>query len=146
MNNRVAVKHVYYTRGSRHVEGGAVDEQRRAPGALEKEILVILSTQQGALTPAQVRRVMGRELAYTTVMTVLTRLHDKGLVQRKRVGRAFAYRWVADRAALTSLAMGRLLHGVDDRAAVLARFVGELSPTDVQILASLMHRIEPRPR
>jgi predicted transcriptional regulator len=123
-----------------------VGERRRAPGALEKEVLVILSTQNGALTPAQVRRVLGRELAYTTVMTVLTRLHDKGFVQRKRVGRAFAYRFDADGAALTSLAMGRLLDGVDDRAAVLARFVGELSPADVEVLANLLHQIEPPPR
>jgi predicted transcriptional regulator len=114
-----------------------VDERRRAPGTLEQEILVVLSTQNGALTPAQVRRALGRDLAYTTVMTVLTRLHDKGFVQRKRAGRAFAYRWQADGAALAGRAMGRLLDSVDDRAAVLARFVGELSPADVEVLADL---------
>jgi predicted transcriptional regulator len=121
----------------------SVAKPRRAPGALEHEILVVLSMHGDALTPAQVGRALGRELAYTTVMTVLTRLRDKGFVQRKRAGRAFAYRWVADGAALAGRAMGRLLDGVDDRAAVLARFVGALSPADVEILADLLQRVEP---
>jgi predicted transcriptional regulator len=33
----------------------------------------------------------GNELAYTTVMTVLTRLHDKGVLTRKKDGRQFLY-------------------------------------------------------
>jgi predicted transcriptional regulator len=119
-----------------------VDERRRARGTLEQEILVILSAGDVALTPAQVRGALGGDLAYTTVMTVLTRLHDKGFVRRERSGRAFAYRFVADGAAVAARAMGRLLDGVDDRAAVLARFVSELSPRDGEVLVDLLNRAD----
>jgi predicted transcriptional regulator len=119
-----------------------VDERRRAPGALEQEILVVLSGEKASMTPAQVRRALGGKLAYTTIMTVLTRLHDKGCVERTRVGRAFVYRRITDGAAVTARAMGRLLEGVDDRAAVLARFVGELSAHDGELLADQLHLAE----
>ena len=45
-----------------------------------------------ALTPGEVRDALGGDLAYTTVMTVLTRLFEKGLVTRTQQGRAFALR------------------------------------------------------
>ncbi len=122
-----------------------MDERRRSPGTLEHEILLVLSAADAAHTPAEVRQALGGDLAYTTVMTVLTRLRDKGFVQRERAGRAYAYRWVADGAALTARAMGRLLEGVDDRAAVLARFVDELSTADGEMLATLLHRAEGEP-
>ena len=41
-----------------------------------------------------------RRLAYTTTMTMLTRLHDRGLLERRRSGRQFLYRAVRDEAAL----------------------------------------------
>lgn len=119
-----------------------MDERRRPPGALEQEILLILSATPQALTPAQVRRSLGGHLAYTTVMTVLARLHEKGLVGREPAGRGYAYRWADDGASLTARRMGRLLDAVDDRAAVLARFVDELSPSDEEILADLLHRTD----
>ncbi len=122
-----------------------MDERRRAPGTLEQEILVLLSAAEVALTPAEVRRGLGGDLAYTTVMTVLRRLHDKGFVQRERVGRAYAYRWVADGSALAARAMGRLLDGVDDRVAVLARFVDELSAADSETLATLLQQADGDP-
>jgi predicted transcriptional regulator len=40
-----------------------------------------------------------RELAYTTVMTVLDRLAGKGMVDRERTGRAWSYRPAATREA-----------------------------------------------
>jgi len=53
-----------------------------------------LLTQEHPLTVADVRERLtchGRELAYTTVMTVLTRLHEKGLVRRQKEGRHYLY-------------------------------------------------------
>ena len=90
------------------------------------------------MTPAQVRTALGDELAYTTVMTVLGRLTEKGLVTRARSGRAFAYRAVPDGAEVTAHQMRRLLDSGDNRAAVLTRFVRTLSPADEALLADLL--------
>lgn len=109
----------------------------RQPGALEQEVLAVLAAAGEPLTPAQVQEAMDDGLAYTTVMTALSRLHAKGILSRERVGRAFAYRWL-DASTLTARRMHRLLETGADRAAVLARFVAELGPEDGRLLEELL--------
>ena len=109
----------------------------RAPGDLEQEVLAVLAAADTPLTPARVREELGSPLAYTTVMTTLSRLHAKGAVSRERAGRAYAYRWV-DSATRTARRMHLLLDGDQDRARVLARFVAELDPADGQLLEELL--------
>ena len=104
-------------------------------------MLTALAAAGRALTPAEVRAELGADLAYTTVMTVLTRLHDKGVLTRARDGRAYAYR-PADPTVVTAQRMRQLLDNGDDRAAVLTRFMGELIEEDERLLASLLHRAE----
>lgn len=104
-------------------------------------MLTALAAARRPLTPAEVRAEVGADLAYTTVMTVLTRLHDKGMLTRQRDGRAYAYR-PADPTAVTAHRMRQLLDGGDDRVAVLTRFMGELTEEDEQLLASLLHRAD----
>jgi predicted transcriptional regulator len=111
---------------------------RRPAGQLEQEVLAVLAASGEALTPAQVQADLGDGLAYTTVMTALTRLHDKGAVIRERSGRAYAYRWAADRAVVTARQMRRLLDRDADRAGVLARFVAELGPEDGRLVGELL--------
>ena len=114
---------------------------RRPRGTLEQEVVAALAASPAPMTPAQVRDQLGGDLAYTTVMTVLARLSDKGLVTRERVGRAYAYAAVRDEAEVTARQMQRLLDAGDDRAAVLSRFVGVLSD-DEQLLTELLRRAE----
>jgi predicted transcriptional regulator len=123
-------------------EDVGVDSGRCARGTLEQEIVAALAAARRPMTPAQVRDQLGRDLAYTTVMTVLARLAEKGLVTRERVGRAYAYRAVRDEAEITARQMQRLLDAGDDRAAVLSRFVGVLSDDDEQLLIELLRRAE----
>jgi predicted transcriptional regulator len=111
---------------------------RRPAGALESEVLAALWVAGRPLTPAEVREALADELAYTTVMTTLARLHEKGAVSRERAGRAFAYSPVQDRASTAAARMADLLGTAPDREAVLARFVGELSPEDERLLAELL--------
>ncbi len=100
---------------------------------LELECLRVLWKQPGA-SVAQVRAALERPLAYTTVMTVLERLSTKGVVQRRKQGRAYAYSALLDLDAARHDAVARLLSGFfeNDREALLsyiARFRGrELSP------------------
>jgi predicted transcriptional regulator len=115
---------------------------RRPRGGLEHEILAVLGADGGPMTPGQVRKALGGELAYTTVMTVLARLSAKGVVTRGRAGRAYAYQAVLDEDEIVARQMRRLLDAKDDRAAVLSRFVGALSADDERLLVELVRRAE----
>lgn len=112
--------------------------RRRAKGSLESEVLAALWAAGRPLTPAQVAEALGGELAYTTVQTTLTRLHAKGAVSREPSGRAHAYSAVLDDAGLAAHRMQQVLEGGGDRAAVLSRFLGALSPQDEATLSQLL--------
>jgi predicted transcriptional regulator len=115
----------------------------RARGALEREVLACLATASGPLTAGDVLAELGGELAYTTVMTTLSRLHAKHAVTRTLVGRAYAYALAGGpegaRASVTAFQMHRLLDSGEDRTTVLSRFVAELSASDEQLLQRLLH-------
>ncbi|MFK0153518.1 BlaI/MecI/CopY family transcriptional regulator [Streptomyces sp. NPDC090499] len=74
-------------------------------GPLENEIMEVLWQARGPMT---VREVLGTlntgrstPLAYTTVMTVLSRLAEKGAADRAKAGRGYAYcPVVTDEAAM----------------------------------------------
>ncbi|HWG57835.1 MAG TPA: BlaI/MecI/CopY family transcriptional regulator [Candidatus Acidoferrales bacterium] len=61
-----------------------------ALGTLECQVMDAVWTG-GEGTVRDVSRILGRPLAYTTVMTTLERLFKKGLLQRRISGRAFLY-------------------------------------------------------
>lgn len=67
--------------------------EAHALGPLEIRVLGLLNDGETLAVGALRDRLAegGTELAYTTVMTVLTRLHQKGLVDRKREGQRFLY-------------------------------------------------------
>jgi predicted transcriptional regulator len=94
------------------------------------------------MTPGEVREALDADLAYTTVMTVLTRLCEKGVATRRRTGRAFAYQAVLDDDEITARQMQRLLDTRNDRAAVLSRFVGTLSDDDERLLSDLLRHVD----
>ena len=80
-------------------------------------------------------RLAGRDLAYTTVMTVLDRLARKDLVVRHREGRAFRYAPRLTRAAMTAELMHEALESTrGDREQALVSFVGEASADDLAAL------------
>lgn len=113
-------------------------------GALEAEILELLqSAAPEALTPGHVLERLGDTLAYSTVVTVLTRMHDKELLSRVKQGRAFAYSPIADRHGMTARRMRQALDADPDRRAVLARFVDDLSLGDEEILRNLLRSSTP---
>ena len=80
-------------------------------------------------------RLAGRDLAYTTVMTVLDRLVGKDVVVRERDGRAFRYAPRLSRAAMTAELMREALEVTGaDRDQALISFVGEASDEDLAAL------------
>lgn len=112
--------------------------KRRPWGSLEEEVLATLWAADGPMPASAVQAEIGGTLAYSTITTILTRLRAKGLVVRKLQGRAHLYAPAQDAVAHTAREMHSLLVRRDDRAAVLARFVSELSPEDEKVLAKLM--------
>jgi predicted transcriptional regulator len=111
---------------------------RRAAGELESGVLAVLWQAGGPLTAAQVNEALPGGLAYTTVLTILARLHAKGALTRERAGRGYAYRPVRDEATYTAEQMVTLLDRGSDRQAVLAQFVSELSSEDEELLQQLL--------
>ncbi|WP_267241597.1 BlaI/MecI/CopY family transcriptional regulator [Streptomyces sp. PR69] len=111
---------------------------RRGQGELETEVLAALRSAPEPVTAAYVQERLGRGLAYTTVITTLTRLQAKGAVARQRAGRAFEWTAVADEAGLAALRLRRLLDAEADREEVLARFVTALLPGDERLLRGLL--------
>lgn len=95
------------------------------------------------MTPRQVLDHLGGSLAYTTVMTTLSRLHEKGAVTRESSGRTFSYA-LADRSSVQARAMRRTLDTATDRERVLARFLDELDPGDVPVLLRLLRKSRDR--
>lgn len=114
------------------------DDNRRPAGALQGEVLAALWGADGPLTPAEVQEQVGGDLAYTTVMTALARLNEKGAVKREKVGRAFAYTPILDEPGIAAARMRELLETGEDRGAVLARFVGSLSAEEEEMLVELL--------
>jgi predicted transcriptional regulator len=118
--------------------------ERREMGALEAEVLSELWAFGAPATPAEVLDALDTDLAYTTVMTILTRLWQKGLVKRQRQGRAYAYAPVMSEAEFTARRMRAVLAAASDRDAALSRFVGALSAREVKAVRALFN--DPRLR
>jgi predicted transcriptional regulator len=114
------------------------ERTRRRAGELESEILGVLVAASAPLTPREVLDELGPALAYSTVVTILTRLHEKGMAARYREGRSFRYAPLTDADSVAAGRMNALLGGAADRTTVLRRFVDELEPGDADLLRRLM--------
>jgi predicted transcriptional regulator len=124
-----------------HEHDSSLAVARRAAGALEAEVLGILRAAHGPLSPGQVRERVSAgqhgELSYSTVVTIVSRLYDKGLLARQRAGRGFTYSPV-DEASLAASRMRQALGSGIDHDAVLSRFVSGLSGRDAELLRRLL--------
>lgn len=92
------------------------------------------------LTVREVREALlaDRELAYTTVMTVMDRLLRKGLLDRTPHGKAYSYSAKQSRADFTAQMMADALQDSDDRSAALVHFAGQLTSQDRRALRNAL--------
>ncbi|WP_322752360.1 BlaI/MecI/CopY family transcriptional regulator [Frankia sp. Cas3] len=111
-------------------------------GDLERSVMDVLWDTDGWLTAREVAARLDheRDLAYTTVLTVLERLERKGFVQRERAERAHRYQASSSRDAVVAEAMLAVLDTTDDRNSALVRFVGSVSPAEAEILRRALTR------
>lgn len=125
----------------RTADGGTPGERpgRRRAGELESRILGVLGSAHSPLTPREVldRLRLVPPLSYSTVVTILTRMHDKGMTARYREGRAFRYAPLTDADTVAAGRMSALLGSGVDRGTVLRRFVSTLEPGDAELLRRL---------
>jgi predicted transcriptional regulator len=111
---------------------------KRPDGTLEHDIMTVLWSAEGPLQPGEIKERLATELAYTSVATVLGRLHAKGLVDRSTSGRAFAYAAIVDESELAARRIRAVLSSASDRTAVLAGFVGSLSKREAKALRTML--------
>jgi predicted transcriptional regulator len=96
--------------------------------------------------PATVRDIVGdlqreRPIAYTTVMTVMDNLRKKGWLRRRADGRAYRYEPLVTGEEYGADMMRQALAASSDRAAVLMRFIGELSAEEAGALEEAYRRL-----
>jgi len=113
---------------------GTVAGVRRL-GELERAIMDVLWESADPLTVREVSlRLTDRDLAHTTVMTVLDRLAKKGFVRRSRDGRAWRYQAAGSREAYVTELMLSALDQTGDRSAALASFARRVSQAEARVL------------
>jgi predicted transcriptional regulator len=101
---------------------------------LERAIMDVLWAADRPQTAKEICGTLGdRSLAITTVLTVLSRLGSKRLVQRQSAGRAHLYRAVASREDHVADLMREALGTAGDPDAALARFVRAASPQEADV-------------
>ncbi len=115
--------------------------KRRAAGQLEGEVMSALWDADGWMTPRDVQGVVStgrRPLAYNTVMTILVRLWQKGMVDRRQSGRSFEYRPRSGREQWTAARMQDLLHNAQDPSLTLQHFVSGITRREAAELRRML--------
>lgn len=118
-------------------------------GPLEYEVMQVLWAGSPMTVPAvreivNERRPTDGALAYTTVMTVLSRLHGKGLVARDRRGRGYAYAPRFSEPGLVAHLSERDVEELLERygEVALAHFAAAVDRADKRLLARLRDTAE----
>ncbi|QDO87286.1 BlaI/MecI/CopY family transcriptional regulator [Ornithinimicrobium ciconiae] len=116
-------------------------------GDLERAVMDVLWDSDGDMSVREVheRLALNRDLAYTTVMTVLDRLAKKKVVTRVRDGRAWQYSPTASREEMTAATMRNTLESLDtsDRKAAMLHFIGGASEQEISDLQALLGAAPP---
>ena len=110
-------------------------------GELEEAIMAIMWGHGPELTVREVWQALQpvRPLAYTTVMTVMSRLVPKGVLSVRRQGKADYYRATGTREQLKTLQAQRAVQDVIAHFgdAAIAQFLLEMQEADPEQLSNL---------
>ncbi|GBD16256.1 Transcriptional repressor CopY [bacterium HR26] len=111
----------------------------RVLGELEARILEVVWTL-GQATVKDVAAALGPEAHVKTVMTVMNRMVEKGVLHREARGRSFVYSAVLDRERFAQQVASRVLSGLlaDFGKPTLAHFVQEIPPEQLAELERLI--------
>lgn len=117
----------------------------RPLGELENEVMTRLWQWNRLVTVREVLEDLQREreIAYTTVMTVMDKLFQKGWLRREQEGRAYRYAPVSTREAYTAALMNDAWETSDNPAAALVHFFGMMSPEQQEALGDALRIFAP---
>ncbi|MGN6428157.1 MAG: BlaI/MecI/CopY family transcriptional regulator [Leifsonia sp.] len=113
-------------------------------GDLEKAVMDVLWTGETPITANELRDKLAAQRkgdktpALTTVLTVLSRLEQKGFVERDRDARPHLYTASLSRAGHVAELMREVLASSTDRTEALAYFVGSVDESEAQMLRRLL--------
>jgi predicted transcriptional regulator len=111
-------------------------------GQLESAIMDVIWSQRRPLLVREVRERLqyGRPVAYTTVMTVMTILHGKGVLRREKHGRAWRY-WPAERREEhDARLMAEILRSGGDHQLTLSHFVDRASADELDTIRAAVNQ------
>lgn len=118
-------------------------------GVLEAEIMEILWKRKKMTVHEVHKKIQARRpIAYTTVMTVMSRLAEKGLLERVKEGGAFIYRTTLSKEQFTSLTLKKIINEIveDFSTPALSYFVELLEDTHSDKIAGLAKLVEQKRR
>ena len=106
---------------------------------LRRAVLDVLWDSGEPVTAEQVRvQLPGRELAPTTVITILDRLRQDGLVERRRDGRSFRHWAVHTREDSVARTMLEAMHTAPDERRLVGRFLDSVSPDEARLISAAL--------
>lgn len=113
----------------------------RSPLLQTAVMRILWDAEPEALTAADVQRRLKPQhpVAYTTAMTVLVRLWQKGMLDRRKSGRSYEYSTKESRPDYEARRMAEILHSVDDQSVTLSRFFDELTDAEREQLQLLIN-------
>lgn len=118
-------------------------------GHLESQLMERIWAR-GEICVGDLHAELESRLAYTTVMTTVDRLFKKGLLDRRKVGKAFFYNARLSEneyhQRLTQHFVGMVMHDSKHRSVVLSGFVDAVSGTDQQMLEKLEELVKAKRR
>ena len=110
-------------------------------GNLESEIMDIIWQKDSEVTIREIYEVIAarRKLAYTTVMTIMGRLAEKGILSKRMEGHVSFFTPTMSREAFTESVVGNVVDSLleDFADAAIARFVSRVGEGDRVTLARL---------
>lgn len=111
-------------------------------GPLENQVMSVL-WDSGAHSIRQVISLLGQDLAYTTIATVLGNLERKELVHPLRgPGRTVRYEATCSREEYAAQVMGQALASGGDRAVSIKHFVRSMTEQDIELLRNFLKETE----
>jgi predicted transcriptional regulator len=112
----------------------------RSFGHLEREVMRAVWRAEEPVTGHEIADALkgSKEIAYTTLLTVIDRLREKGYLTRTRDGRSYRYRAVMPEADYAASLMSQVLDASDNRSDALLSFAGKLEPAEAEALRAAL--------
>lgn len=116
------------------------DGLRKVLGDLEADIMkIIWQEEKSTVRDVYEKLRLQREIAYTTVMTIMSRLAEKKLLEKEQVGNAYVYRPAVSEQEFARRVVSEVLDGLLEEFAepAISHFVDRMSNEDEQKIARL---------